>query len=186
MIIFGLGNPGIKYQWTRHNTGFIFINAFVKQYKKKFKKYPGYQQVEINKDGQEIKCIKPLLYMNCSGIVVAHILENEPEDFLVVVDDINLPLGRLRFRVRGSDGGHLGLRSIIEVLNTEDFPRLRIGVANQESIARDIDAAEFVLRRFEKEEKKILKEVIDKGIKGIEIYLAQGFENAQNFINSIK
>lgn len=186
MIIFGLGNPGIKYRWTRHNTGFIFLDHIAKKYKIKFHSYPEYKQAIIKKNEQGIRLIKPLLFMNRSGIVVSRVLENEPEDFLVVVDDINLPLGRLRFRARGSDGGHLGLRSIIETLQTEDFPRLRIGVANQESIGRRRDSAEFVLSRFERQEKEILKEVINKGIKGIEIYFAQGFEKAQNFINSIK
>lgn len=185
MIIFGLGNPGIEYRWTRHNAGFIFVELFVKQYKKRFKRYPDYQQAILKVYGREIKFIKPLQYMNHSGILVSRILARRPEDFLVVVDDINLPLGRLRFRARGSDGGHLGLRSIIEALNNEDFPRLRIGIGNQESIERKMDSAEFVLKQFHKGEKILLKNVIIKAIEGIEIYLTQGLEKAQNFINSI-
>lgn len=186
MIIFGLGNPGIKYRWTRHNTGFIFLDRLAKKYRIRFRSYPEYKQAIIKKNEQEIRLIKPLLFMNRSGIVVSRVLENESEDFFVVVDDMNLPLGRLRFRARGSDGGHLGLRSIIEVLHTENFPRLRIGIGNQESIERKIDSAEFVLRQFHKGEKELLKNVIAKAIEGMEIYLTQGFEKAQNFINSIK
>jgi len=186
MIIFGLGNPGIKYRWTRHNTGFILLDHLAKRYKIKFRSYPEYKQAIIKKGEQGIRLIKPLLFMNRSGIVVSRILDIEPEDFLAVVDDINLPLGKLRFRAKGSDGGHLGLRSIIEALNTEEFPRLRIGIANNESIEHKIDSAEFVLRQFNKEEKKIIEKVIDKGIEGIEIFITKGFEKAQNFINSIK
>ncbi len=186
MIIFGLGNPGLKYQWTRHNVGFIFLDVLARKLNKKFQNYPEYKKATVIIEKKEINLIKPLLFMNRSGIVVSHILGNYPDEFIVILDDINLPLGRIRFRAKGSDGGHLGLRSIIEVLNTEDFPRLRIGVANQESMERRLDSAEFVLSRFKKDEKKIIKDVIAKGIEGIEIYLTKGFEKAQNFINGVK
>ncbi len=185
MIIFGLGNPGLKYRWTRHNAGFVFLDTLAREYQKRFRRFIEYQYTAITIAGKRIKLIKPLLFMNRSGIVVSHILNKRPDVFMVVLDDINLPLGRLRFRARGSDGGHLGLGSIIETQNTEEFPRLRIGIANQESIERRIDSAEFVLEQFNNNEKRILKAVIEKGIQGIEIFVSDGFERAQNFVNSV-
>ncbi|MEO0161064.1 MAG: aminoacyl-tRNA hydrolase [candidate division WOR-3 bacterium] len=189
MLIFGLGNPGMKYRWTRHNAGFLFVSFWAKKYRKHFINFGSYAQAIIKIDGRTVRLIKPLLYMNHSGMVVAEAIEKErrfPEEgILVVVDDLNLPLGRLRLRAQGSDGGHLGLRSIIEALQTEDFPRLRIGVANQDFLARRIDAAEFVLSPFTDEEKKVIKEVITKGIEGLEILITQNLEKAQNFINSL-
>ncbi len=185
MIIFGLGNPGLKYSWTRHNAGFIFLDMLARKYKKKFRKFAGYQYTTIVIAGKKIELIKPFLFMNHSGDVVSYILDKESDEFMVVLDDINLPLGRMRFRIKGSDGGHLGLRSIIEALDTEEFPRLRIGIANQKSIARQVDSAEFVLEQFNNDEKKILKAVIEKGIQGIEIFVSDGFERAQNFVNSV-
>ncbi len=184
MIVFGLGNPGIKYQRTRHNAGFIFLDQLAKKYKKRFRNVKAYKQTTIIISEKEIKLIKPFLFMNNSGLVVRKVLEENPDEFLVILDDINLSLGRMRFRAKGSDGGHLGLRSIIEVLNTDDFPRLRIGIANDDIINRRIDSADFVLRSFPKAERKIINKVIEKGIEGINIYLTQGFEKAQNFINA--
>ncbi|MEO0096314.1 MAG: aminoacyl-tRNA hydrolase [candidate division WOR-3 bacterium] len=185
MIIFGLGNPGFKYRWTRHNAGFIFLDRLAKKFKKRFVSYPEYKKATIIIEKREIRLIKPLSFMNRSGMVVSHILKKYPDEFIIILDDINLPLGRMRFRAKGSDGGHLGLRSIIEALNTEDFPRLRIGIANQEIIERKINSADFVLSPFRRNEKKIIIEVIEKAIEGIEMYLTQGFERAQSFINGL-
>uniref|UniRef100_A0A7C6EH53 Peptidyl-tRNA hydrolase n=1 Tax=candidate division WOR-3 bacterium TaxID=2052148 RepID=A0A7C6EH53_UNCW3 len=200
MIIFGLGNPGSNYKWTRHNVGFLFVDSLAGRYKKKFRKFRDYEKAVIEIAQREIKLIKPLLYMNHSGRVVADLVtkqglrylpseeekKNEGRDFLIVLDDINLPLGRMRFRAKGSDGGHLGLRSVIEALNTDDFLRLRIGIANDDIINRRIDSADFVLSPFSKEERTIIERMIEKGIEGIEIYITQGFEKAQNFINAFK
>lgn len=119
--------------------------------------------------------------MNVSGSAIAAMLDSEDRDILIVLDDINLPLGRMRLRPRGSDGGHLGLRSIIGALGTDDFPRLRIGVGQP-----SVDAAEYVLGRFSVDEKKVLKTVIDHGIKGIRMLVRDGLEKAQNYINSIR
>jgi PTH1 family peptidyl-tRNA hydrolase len=118
--------------------------------------------------------------MNQSGMVLTQVLEAMTQEFLIVVDDINLPLGKLRIRKKGSDGGHLGLRSIIHELESSDFPRMRIGVGRSNE-----DAASYVLSAFTSREKKVVHGVIEKGIKGIKILVTQGFEPAQNFINSI-
>ncbi len=185
MIIIGLGNPGLKYRWTRHNAGFLFLETLAKKYRKRFRRFKDYEQATIKVMEKEIKLIKPLLFMNNSGIVVSRILEREIDMFIVVLDDINLPIGRIRFRAKGSDGGHLGLRSIIQTLKTEDFPRLRIGIANQDLFERNLDVADFVLRPFGRTEKRILKLVIQKAIEGIELFISTGLEKAQNFINGV-
>jgi len=180
MIIFGLGNPGLKYRSTRHNAGYIFLDQLVRASKKKYSRKRLYSIVVSKVKDREMLLIKPKCWMNECGITIAKILGAVNRDFLVVLDDINLPLGRMRLRSRGSDGGHLGLRSIISALGKSDFPRLRIGVGQP-----SVDAAVYVLRRFNAHEKRILKKVIEQGIRGIELLSADGFVKAQNHINSI-
>lgn len=180
MIIFGLGNPGLKYRATRHNVGFIFLDRFAKQYKKRFRSQRGYRIAKIEINDKKTRLIKPQCWMNLSGIAVSKILQERTEVFLVVVDDVNLPLGRARLRSRGSDGGHLGLRSIIDELSTENFWRLRIGIGQPHG-----DYARYVLNSFKRDEKKILHAVIEEAIKGVVLFLRNNFTNAQNYINSI-
>jgi PTH1 family peptidyl-tRNA hydrolase len=117
--------------------------------------------------------------MNQCGLVIRDLLRGENDDFLVVLDDVNLPLGRMRLRSDGSDGGHLGLRSIIECLGTSDFPRLRIGIGQP-----SIDTEDYVLQRFNAGEMKIFIRVLKHGIEGMRILVRDGFVKAQNYINS--
>jgi len=180
MIIFGLGNPTLKYTATRHNAGYIFLERMAKSYKKKFLLRRGYKTTIIKIDNMSIRLIKPLVWMNNSGVAIKHILNKMDDEFLVIMDDVNLPLGRMRLREGGSDGGHLGLRSIIEHLNTQNFPRLRIGIGQPQG-----DGADYVLSKFSRRERKILISIINEGITGIEILVKEGFNRAQNFINSI-
>ena len=118
--------------------------------------------------------------MNQSGKAVSYILQKRDEEFIVIVDDVNLPLGKMRLRAKGSDGGHLGLRSIIDTLNSSYFPRLRIGVGCP---VGDIPA--YVLSTFRRGEKRILMAVIEEGIKGVEMLVKRDFTKAQNYINAI-
>jgi PTH1 family peptidyl-tRNA hydrolase len=118
--------------------------------------------------------------MNQSGLAVSRILQDSDDEFLVVVDDVNLPLGKIRLRRRGSDGGHLGLRSIIDELDTANFWRLRIGIGQPCG-----DYARYVLRAFRRDEKKILNAVLREAIKGVEILVTENFLKAQSYINSI-
>ena len=181
MIIIGLGNPGLKYRNTRHNVGHVFVERLAKKYGGRFKIKRGYRIAQLGKLSPNLKLAKPVCYMNTSGPVVSGLVENEcRDDFLIVLDDINLPLGRIRLRGRGSDGGHLGLRSIITTLNTEAFARLRIGVGQSEE-----DAAKYVLASFCKDEKKSLGRILEQGFKAIEILVTKGLESAQNFINCV-
>jgi PTH1 family peptidyl-tRNA hydrolase len=118
--------------------------------------------------------------MNQSGIAVANILDSCEKPFLIVVDDVNLPLGKMRLRSEGTDGGHLGLRSVIECLETTNVPRLRIGIGR----AGD-DVASYVLDAFSRKEQRLLNKVIDEGITGVTILLKNDFVKAQNYINAV-
>ncbi len=180
MIIFGLGNPGLRYRSTRHNTGYLFLELFAKMYKKRFRVRRGYRIAKIEIDTRSIALVKPHRWMNQSGLVVSRILKDLDDEFLVVVDDVNLPLGKIRLRRRGSDGGHLGLRSIIDELNTMNFLRLRIGIGQPHG-----DYASYVLHAFRRDEKKILRTAIREAIKGVEILVRDNFLKAQNYINSV-
>jgi PTH1 family peptidyl-tRNA hydrolase len=180
MIIFGLGNPGPKYRFTRHNAGYIFLDRLARSFRKRFSRKRNFRITTFKVKGTELTLIKPNCWMNqCGGRVNAVLGEEKPK-FMVVVDDINLPLGKLRLRSKGSDGGHLGLRSIIDELKTENFPRLRIGIGQPQ-----IDTADYVLSRFNTAEKRVLTKVMSQGIRGIRILVSEGFLKAQNYINAI-
>ncbi len=181
MIIIGLGNPGIKYRATRHNAGYIFVSYLARQYKSRFYPHRGYRMARLKTYGRKIILIKPQCWMNESGIRVAQLIKEYNQKFLVVLDDINLPLGKIRLKARGSDGGHKGLASIIHTLKTEDFPRLRIGIDRP----YNNDVVSYVLEKFTPKEKKILKAVIEKGIKGLKLLFKKGFVAGQHYINSI-
>jgi PTH1 family peptidyl-tRNA hydrolase len=180
MIIFGLGNPGLRYRATRHNAGAVFLKAFAKQKNVRFRKYQGFRTAKLKIAGYNITLVKLQCFMNNSGGAVAYVLGKKPDDFLIILDDINLPLGKLRLRKSGSDGGHLGLRSIVNTMDSSSFPRLRIGVGRSGE-----DVARYVLSPFSRAERKLLRRVIDEGIKGMETMFRDGFAKAQNDINAI-
>jgi len=179
MIIFGLGNPGLKYRRTRHNAGYLFLEELARASKKKFINRQLYRQATLRIGRKYVRLIKPNCWMNQCGMVIHNVLQGGMRDFLVVLDDVNLPLGRMRLRGGGSDGGHLGLRSIIESLQIYDFPRLRIGIGQP-----SIDTEEYVLERFTAEEMRVLKMVLKHGESGIKILFNEGLGKAQNYINS--
>lgn len=180
MIIFGLGNPGAQYRTTRHNVGYLLVNRCARLYRKKFRRRRDYKIATIKINKKTVHLIKLMCWMNQSGVVVAKVLREMPQDFLIVVDDINLPLGKIRMRSSGSDGGHLGLRSIIHTLENFDFPRLRIGIGHPQE-----EVTNYVLSPFKSREKKIVNAVIEEGIRGIKILIKSGFERALNYINTI-
>lgn len=180
MIIFGLGNPGQKYRFTRHNAGYIFLDRLARSFRRRFSRKKHFRITTFKFRGKELTLIKPNCWMNQCGVKINAILGGEKSKFMVVVDDVNLPLGKLRLRSKGSDGGHLGLRSIINELQTKNFPRLRIGIGQPQ-----IDTADYVLGRFNASEKRILTKVMSHGVRGIRILLTDGFTKAQNYINSI-
>ncbi len=180
MVCFALGNPGKKYALTRHNIGFMVAEALAHKLKKKFKSGKDYEWISKTLGEKEITIVKPLLYMNNSGIIVKEYLAKHQEDFIVICDDFALPLGRIRIREQGSDGGHQGLASIIYHLTSNDFPRLRIGIGIPEP---EISHSDYVLAKFTKEEIALLPEIIERSVDAIFCILEQGIKKAMTLYN---
>ncbi|MEO0070850.1 MAG: aminoacyl-tRNA hydrolase [candidate division WOR-3 bacterium] len=182
MTIFGLGNPTAVYANTRHNLGFMVLDLIAQRLRTRFHHLPGKFIARTQFAGTKLTLIKPLLYMNESGVVVREHLAEEPDDFLVVVDDIALPFGRLRLRPHGSDGGHKGLASIIYHLGSNKFPRLRIGICPPTPIKGSI--TEYVLSPFTKEESKLLPQILERAADACLFVISEGLDQAMNRFNS--
>lgn len=181
-LIIGLGNPDEKYLFTRHNAGFMAVDFFAAKYNQSFKKETKLKSLitKFKFEGEDIILVKPLTYMNLSGealVAVMNFYKISKEDVLVIYDDISLDLGTVRFRANGSDGGHNGIKSIIKMLGSKDFDRLKIGIGPQPNIPSE----SYVLQNFTKEELEILKETLKKPL--IEYYLKDGIEKTQNMYN---
>ncbi len=179
MTIFGLGNPTERYTHTRHNIGFMTVDVIARRLKIKFHHLPGRFLAQTRYGDTNLILVKPLLYMNNSGIIVKEQLALQPDEFLVVVDDLALPFGQLRLRPRGSDGGHKGLASIIYHLESEDFPRLRIGIG----APPDGDAVRYVLSPFSPEETRQLPAILDRAADACLSVITQGLERTMNQVN---
>lgn len=183
-LIVGLGNPGKDYQGTRHNVGFEVIDALARRHGIHVRRRQNKALVgEGNIGGEHVILAKPLTFMNLSGEAVAGLVRRyrlNASELIVVTDDVNLPLGRLRIRVRGSSGGHKGLRSIIHSLASEDFPRIRIGIGSSEQI----DMVNYVLSRFNRSERRTIKEAVEKAADAVEVILSEGLEQAMNRFNA--
>lgn len=188
ITIVGLGNPGNEYEETRHNVGFVVIDALCKTLRTNPEAGKGDYLIAtgINR-GYEIALVKPLTYMNNSGLAIMDLLERYElrlKDLLIICDDFNLPLGRLRLRPAGSDGGHNGLSSIIYQLQTDEFPRLRCGIGNPEAMLKASNATEFVLSIFEPEEEPLLREMIRNAHDAALCFASDGLPTAMNRWNS--
>lgn len=183
-IIVGLGNPGRRYQGTRHNVGFAVADEVARRIGADFES--GRAETLTARQGRgpaAVLVAKPLTMMNLSGESVgglAGFYKVDPASILVVADDVNLPLGRLRLRARGSAGGHNGLRSIIGCLGTEEFPRLRVGVGRGDP-RRDL--ADHVLARFDGDERDEVERTITRAADAVDTFLAEGIEAAMNQYN---
>jgi PTH1 family peptidyl-tRNA hydrolase len=178
-IIVGLGNPGEEYLKTRHNVGFRVLDALAGKENVKWKNFSSAAETtDINIDGIKVILAKPLKYMNNSGPVVNTLLayyDILPSQMTVVVDDFSIPLGKIRLKVAGSSGGHNGLSSIIENLDTSDFPRLRLGIG---PIPEKMDPKDFVLGKFSSQDKDQLEKVIDKAVETCYNIIHIGLEKA--------
>lgn len=163
-LIVGLGNPGKKYEQTRHNVGYDTLDVFGKEKNITFKYEPKFEG-HIGKYEQKAILLKPTTYMNLSGRSLRKVMDYfkiEVDDILVIIDDVNLELGKIRLRYQGSSGGHNGLKDIINVLNTDTFKRLRIGISDND------ERINHVLSKFSKKEREVLlvsmniaKDIID-------------------------
>ncbi len=180
--IFGLGNPGRKYQNTRHNIGYIILDYLSEFYNVPFKAGKGdYYYTEVTLHGTRVMLIKPTTYMNRSGDAVRHVLGYFPvfeQDILVVYDDFNLPYGTIRFKPQGSDGGHNGIRSIIYQLHSDSFDRLRFGIGDDFH-----EAVKHVLSVFSSSEKDDLNKLVEISRKGIESWIVNGIDDTMNNYN---
>lgn len=182
-LIVGLGNPGAQYAGTRHNVGFDVIELLANRHnipvtKRDFKAVYGEGIIE----GERALLVRPMTYMNLSGEAVgalARFYKIASADVIVILDDIALAVGRLRLRMQGSDGGHNGLANIIAHLNTQQIPRIRVGVG----MPRSGEMIGHVLARFRKEELPLMQEAYLRSAEAVECALAEGFEKAMNRFN---
>ena len=189
-LIVGLGNPGAKYDRTRHNIGFEIVEALAKSFPgvslAKNKRFQGIAG-ELRSGGERIILLKPTTYMNKSGQSVRAVLDwykLAPEQVLVIYDDMDLPVGRLRMRLSGGAGGHNGMKSIISHLGTKAFPRLRVGIgATEKGGDRDGAVVSHVLGRFAPEDRKIVDAVIPMSVDAIDLSLRKGVERSMNLYN---
>jgi len=183
-LLIGLGNPGRKYRQTRHNIGFVILDrlAEIHDIKINKKKFNGkYQLVEFFE--KKICLVKPENYMNLSGEVVLQFrnyFKVDAQDILVIHDDIDLPVGKLRFAFASGHGGHNGIRSMVDWLETNKFHRLKVGVGRPPEV---MDPADYVLAKFEKGEGGIVDESVTEAIKAIEAFYREGPKAAAQIFN---
>ena len=184
-IIVGLGNPGLQYAVTRHNAGFILIDALAEKYSVKIDRAKYKALVaEATVCGKRVLLMKPQTFMNLSGEAVgeaARFYKIDPSHVIVLSDDISLDVGKLRVRRKGSAGGHNGLKSINEHLGSEDYPRFKIGVGQKPH--PDYDLASWVLSNFSSDEQKALAELKDTVAAGIEKALLGDIDGAMQICN---
>lgn len=184
-IVVGLGNPGTEYAQTRHNAGFIFIKQLAREYGVKFirMKRAAYAEVK-NQFTENMILAVPKTFMNQSGVAVRYLIERfdiPREDTVVIYDDFDLELGNVRIRKRGSAGSHKGLRSIIQEMKTQVFPRIRIGIG---PLPPGEDAAEYVLSPFPREERPVFKQSLIKARDALNLILSGDIDDAMNKYNT--
>ena len=184
VLIVGLGNIGKQYDDTRHNIGFDVVNAFVQKHGAAFRVDRLAYVADIKWKGKSLVCICPTTYMNLSGKAVKYWMDKEKitlANMLVIVDDLALPLSKIRVKPSGSDAGHNGLKSLQEVLGTKEYPKLRFGIGNDYPKGHQSD---FVLGKWKKEEEPLVKQKIEKAVEVIEIFATQGLTTAMNQVNN--
>lgn len=181
LVVF-LGNPGLRYEGTRHNAGFMAADAFSRKHDVRISRvHFRALTAQCGIGGDQVLLMKPQTYMNLSGEAVgqaARFYKIPPEHILVLSDDITLPIGALRIRTKGSSGGHNGLKNIIEVLGTDAFPRIRIGVGSPPH--PDYDTIDWVLSVFRDQDAEDMAEAASRAADAAECYIAEGPEKAMN------
>ncbi|ADC88849.1 peptidyl-tRNA hydrolase [Thermocrinis albus DSM 14484] len=183
--VVGLGNPGKEYERTRHNVGFMVLDQLVSRLRvRDYTEECLSHLYRAKVGGREVFLVKPQTYMNNSGLAVFNLLEDYqilPEELLVVHDDLDLPLGKMRLRTEGSSGGHHGVESIIREIKTERFPRLKIGIGRPKDKSKVV---QYVLSPFSKEEEPILLKVLERATECILRVLETSPESSMNFCNA--
>lgn len=185
-LITGLGNIGNEYSHTRHNIGFDVVNAFVMKHGGSFRTDRLAAVAEVKLKGKQCICILPTTYMNLSGKAVKYWKEKEKielENILVVLDEIAIPLNKLRLKPGGSDAGHNGLKSIQELLQTNQYPRLRFGIGNNYPKGMQAD---YVLGKWNNDEVELVKKKIAVAVEAIEGFVLSGIERTMTQVNKIE
>lgn len=185
-LVVGLGNPGSSYEGSRHNVGFRVVDLLARRSgiavkERRFRALLGLGRI----GGQDVILAKPLTYMNLSGHAVKAIMDwhgLESSQLLVIYDDMDLDLGRIRIRPKGSAGGHNGMKSIIALMGSEDFPRVRVGIGRP---SPSLDGVEHVLGWFSPEEMPIVSTAIEWAANAVELYLQEGLDEAMNRYNGL-
>lgn len=180
-IIVGLGNPGASYQWTRHNIGFLVLDRFASDNhimvsKNRFHSIYGIGWI----DSEKILLAKPMTFMNRSGISVKEIVEffsATISDLLIIHDDLDIPFGTIRFKRKGGDGGHQGVRSIIDSLGDKNFLRMKIGIGRPPN---NVDPSEYVLSQFDDFERAKLHDILSKASEALKVFILEGLDVAMN------
>jgi len=192
-LVVGLGNPGQRYAGTRHNVGFMALELLAKREDVRFKSMAKLQGVlaEVGFGSDRLRLLMPQTFMNESGRSIRAALDwfdLSADQVLVLVDDMDLPLGRLRIRAKGSAGGHNGLKSTIQHLGTQEFARLRIGIGapGRSAEERKARTVSHVLGSFNASEQPLLKDVLDEVLRGLELIQRQGLERAGNRLNGLQ
>ncbi len=186
-LVIGLGNPGREYEQTRHNAGFMATGRLLKRLSGQFETVRGFSGIywKGRRQGRNLYVLHPMTFMNLSGKSVAAMMKTmniKADEIMVVYDDSDLPLGRLRFRKDGSSGGHRGIESLIAELGTQKFSRLRIGIGSEER-RNQID---FVLGEFSAAEKPLLEKVLDTAAEALILALSRGTGAAMNEYNGME
>jgi PTH1 family peptidyl-tRNA hydrolase len=186
-MVVGLGNPGREYAAHRHNIGFRVVEALARAHGAAFARRKGAKAyvAEGRLNDRRLLLVKPQTFMNLSGQAVVRLSRERaipPEAILVVYDDLDLPLGRLRLRPEGGSGGHKGMRSIIDALGTQAFPRLRVGIDRPPT---GVDPTEYVLQPFTKGEQSLVAEAVERAVAAIECWLAEGILVAMDQFNRL-
>ena len=182
-VVLGLGNPGVTYARSRHNAGFLVVDRLRHEAGVLWRERRDREEASVHLGGFEVLLARPTTFMNHSGWAAARIAADRmvpPSGFLVVSDDIALPLGRLRFRLSGSAGGHNGLLSVTEQFGTTEFPRLRVGVG---APPPGREAADFVLEPLAEGDWEALSRVIERAAEGVRVACAEGLGTAMNRFN---
>ena len=187
-LIVGLGNPGKKFKNTRHNLGFLVLDFFAKKHKfPKFKLEKSFLAMISKKkiNEKEVVLMKPLTFMNQSGEAIKFFIQKNPIEYenslLVIHDDLDIPFGKIKISFGKNSGGHKGVESIIENLETKNFLRLRVGIAPKNRL--EILKKNFVLQNFSKNERKILKNIIEKASLAIDVLIKEGIQKAMSEFN---
>ena len=179
-VIVGLGNPGSNYSLTKHNFGFWVVDKLVKQSSLKYKAGKGeYVFAQSN----EYMFVKPTTYMNNSGIAIKQFLNYyklDTSSLIIIYDDIDIDLGKIKFRAKGTDGGHNGVKSVIYHLGTDSFDRLKLGIATSMNMR---PSEQYVLKAFPKKYNNLVDEVIENATSGISCYLENGISEKMNNFN---